>query len=237
MTQTTLRFPLGVSIESRIASTAKDSRLVNAYVETVDQEVQEVVKRPGTTSFALTPAIPSGTSYGLKAFNTKFYAGVGGRLYEYVSGGTSVDKGAISNGKLSFIETSETPYLFFHNGTAGWTLNGSTGTLATVSDLDFPPNQTPALPLAKGAVYLDDMVFVMTTSGRIYNSGIENPTSWDALDYISKTAEADGGVALAKHLNFIVAWGDFSGEFFYNAGNPTGSPLLPYYCLSLQAET
>lgn len=225
MTQQTLRLPFGVSLESRTASTAKDSRLVNAYVETVDQEVQEVVKRPGTTSFTLTPAIPSGTAYGLQSFNGKLYAGVGGKLYEVTSGGASTDKGAIATGQLSFNITSQTPYLFLHNGSAGWTLNGSTGTLATITDLDFPPNQTPALPLAVGSVYLDDMVFVMTTSGRIYNSAIEDPTTWGALDYISKIAEPDGGVALAKHLNFIVAWGTWSGEFFYNAGHATGSPL------------
>lgn len=220
----TLRLPLAMPIESRIASTAKDSRMVNAYQETLG-DVQYIIQRPGTSTLTLTPTIASNTGQNIFAFNGKIYGGINSVLYEITSGGATTNKGAIAAGTLSFIATSQTPYLFFHNGTAGWTLNGTTGTLASVTDLDFPPNQTPALTLAKGAVYLDDIVFVMTTTGRIYNSALENPTSWGALDYISKIGEPDGGVAIAKHLNFVVAWGSWSGEFFYNAGNPTGSPL------------
>lgn len=224
MTLQTLRVPLAMAIESRTASTTKDARLVNCYVETLE-DVQYVVKRPGTTTFTVTPSITNGAAYGVRAFNGKIYSAVAGRLYEITTAGASTDKGAIATGHISFSATSQTPYLFLHNSTTGWTLNGSTGTLAAVTDTDFPPAQTPALPLAHGAVYLDDMVFVLTTNGRIYNSAIENPTSWGALDYISKIAEPDGGVAIVKHLNFIVAWGAWSGEFFYNAGNATGSPL------------
>lgn len=219
-----LRMPLAMQLESRAASTAKDSRLVNAYVETLD-EVQYVVKRPGTTSMVLTPTIANGAGQGVISFNSKLYAGIGSKLYEITAAGATVDKGSIAAGHLSFSRTSQVPYLFIHNSTAGWTFNGSSGTLASITDLDFPPNQTPALPLAHGAVYLDDMVFVMTTGGRIYNSAIEDPTSWGALDYISKISEPDGGVAIVKHLNFIVAFGAWSGEFFYNAGHATGSPL------------
>lgn len=220
----TIRVPLSMHMESRTASTAKDARLVNCYTET-SEDIQYVIKRPGTSTLTLTPSIANATGQGIISFNGKLYTGIGSKLYEITSAGATADKGSIAAGTLSFSRTSQVPYLFLHNGTAGWTLNGSTGTLAAISDLDFPPNQTPALPLAHGAVYLDDMVFVMTTTGRIYNSAIEDPTSWGALDYISKIAEPDGGVAIVKHLNFIVAFGQWSGEFFYNAGLSPGSPL------------
>ena len=220
----TQRMPLAMSLESRTASTDKDSRLVNSYVETLE-DVQYVVKRPGTTSMTLSPTIANGTAQGLISFNGKLYAGIASKLYEITAAGATTDKGATAAGHLSFSRTSQVPYLFLHNSTAGWNLNGATGTLTAITDLDFPPLQTPALPLAHGAVYLDDMVFVMTTSGRIYNSALEDPTTWGALDYISKISEPDGGVALVKHLNFVVAFGSWSGEFFYNAGNSTGSPL------------
>lgn len=220
----TLRLPLAFSIESRTASIAKDARMVNAYIDTVD-DVPYVVKRPGTASLGFTPAIADATGYGMYPFNGKVFAGIGNHLYSVTSTGSTVDIGAIATGKLSFINTSQTPYLFLHNGTTGWTYNAATSTLAAVTDTNFPPAQTPALPLASGSAYLDDCVYVLTTNGRIYNSAIENPTSWGALDYISKTAEPDGGVSIAKHLNFVIAWGEWSAEFFYNAGNTTGSPL------------
>lgn len=63
-------------------------------------------------------------------------------------------------------------------------------------------------------------------SARIYGSASENPTSWSALNFISAASDPDSGVAIAKHLNYLVVFGQWSTEFFYNAGIPgTGSPL------------
>jgi len=217
------RLPLSMALESRSASTNKDARLVNAYIETLPDGTEEVVSRPGTVTFGATGAAAAAS--GLIGFNEKLYAVQAGNIYEMSSLGVPTLKGTTGTGQLSFSRTSQVPYLFMHNGSVGTVLNGSSGAVSAVSDTDFPPAQTPALPLASGAVYLDDMVFVMTTSGRIYNSAIEDPTTWGALDYISKISEPDGGVAIVKHLNFIVAFGDWSGEFFFNAGVATGSPL------------
>jgi hypothetical protein len=41
--------------------------------------------------------------------------------------------------------------------------------------------------------------------------------------------EPDGAVALSRLLNYIVAFGEYTTEFFFNAGNPApGSPLSAY---------
>ena len=39
--------------------------------------------------------------------------------------------------------------------------------------------------------------------------------------------EPDQGIALARHLNYIVAFNEWSTEFFFNAGNASGSVLDP----------
>ena len=83
----------------------------------------------------------------------------------------------------------------------------------------------PVGPFATGLVYLDGYIFVATTSGRIYNSGIENPTIWNALDYLSAEAEPDPIVGIVKHFNYIVVFGAWSTEFFNDASYGTGSPL------------
>ena len=63
-------------------------------------------------------------------------------------------------------------------------------------------------------------------SARIYGSASENPTSWSALNFISAASDPDSGIAITKHLNYLVVFGQWSTEFFYNAGTPgTGSPL------------
>ena len=80
----------------------------------------------------------------------------------------------------------------------------------------------------RGIVYLDGTYYVMTPSGAIQGSELEDPTDWSALNVIQSRMEPDAGVCLARQLNLIVAFSEYSTEFFYNAGNPTGSPLLPF---------
>src|SRR5574343_577149 len=95
----TLRLPLAVAVESRTNSTAKDSRMVNAFQETL-ADVQYVIKRPGTTAMTFTPTIANGTGQGITAFNGKLYAGINSVFYEITTGGATTNKGAIAAGTL-----------------------------------------------------------------------------------------------------------------------------------------
>jgi hypothetical protein len=119
----------------------------------------------------------------------------------------------------------------------------TTGTIGgpdtfTYSNITPPPNEIAtatanmnttinAGPWAPGIAYLDGYVYILQKEeSRIYGSAEEDPTSWNALNFISVKSDPDYGVALAKHLNYLVAFGQWSTEFFYNAGLPTpGSPL------------
>jgi hypothetical protein len=83
----------------------------------------------------------------------------------------------------------------------------------------FPTNPVP------GLVYLDGYVFVMDQQGQIWQSDQENPTSWGALNYTSASSEADKGMAIARHLNYIVAFKQWTADFFYDAGTSPGSTL------------
>ena len=87
-------------------------------------------------------------------------------------------------------------------------------------------NSFPTGPLTPGAVFLDSYLFVGTVSGRLYNSDLGNPKVWNALGYISSEAEPDNSTGIVKHLNYILDFGQWSTEFFYDAGNAfPGSPL------------
>lgn len=223
-----MRIPLAFNLESRTNSTSKDSRIVNAYVDTEGQ-TKRVIKRPGLATFTVSPALAVSSAQGMYAFRGtgKLYPVVSNTLYEVTTGGVSTNKGAVAAGLYSFVETSSVPYLFLHNASNAYYLNGTSGTFTAISDVNFPTNQTPAYTLVPGAVYLDDTVYVMTTTGRIYNSAVEDVSNgtWDALNFVEKTSEPDGGVAITKHLSYVLAFGQWSGEFFYDNANPTGSPL------------
>ena len=86
-------------------------------------------------------------------------------------------------------------------------------------------NSFPAGPFVSGAVFLDNYIFIGTTDNRIYNSNLGDPTTWEALSYLSFEQTADTLVGIVKHLNYLVAFGNNSTQFFYDAGTYPGSPL------------
>ena len=100
-----------------------------------------------------------------------------------------------------------------------YVITRSTLAVNAVTDVDYPATTVP------GVVTLDGYVFVMDADGTIYNSDLETPTAWNALNFINAEIESDNGVALTKHLNYVLALGARSYELFDNAANPTGSPL------------
>lgn len=94
-------------------------------------------------------------------------------------------------------------------------------TVTQITDVDYPGNTT------RGCAFLDGRFFVMTPAADIYQSALEDASSWGALDFIGSQIEPDSGVYLAKFQNYIVAFKNWSTEFFYDAANPTGSILAP----------
>lgn len=106
------------------------------------------------------------------------------------------------------------------NGTATLTWVGLTATVSTALNA-FPVN-----PVA-GIVYLDGYVFVMDSQAQVWQSGQEDPTSWNPLDYLTVKGEPDKGVGIVKHLNYLVAFKEWTTEFLYDNANSVGSVLAP----------
>lgn len=145
-----------------------------------------------------------------------------------VEAGYGVSVGNISSGRdrVYFVELSNDLVILDPENNEGWVININTPTTITqITDADFPPNQTPARQLVGGGAFLDGFLFAMDTEGVIWNSNLGDPLSWTALDFITAERENDEGVFLTKHHDQLIAIGSKSIEFFFNAGNPTGSPL------------
>ena len=304
---TIARLSFAQQIESRVASTAKDSRSVNCYFESRGQNDVDNVKRPGLT---LKKLLAAGTAQGMYRFNDCLIVVISNTVYKVTSALVVSNIGSISGAvnNVYFAESSAGAYLFLHNRTYGYTIDsgmaavtivdstalttpaisiggtgylpgdtitfaapGGGGTTATgtlvidsgvitgitmtnngsgyaVGDLPFDTtsgitittatgsnfvascvlNGFPAgaMALAPGAVFIDGYTVVATTAGQVFNSAIENPTSWNPLDYITAEADPDKIEGIIKHLNYIVVFGQWGTEFFYDAANPTGSPFL-----------
>lgn len=94
-----------------------------------------------------------------------------------------------------------------------------TGTLTLVSDVDLPAS------IARGAVWLNNKLYICTPGGRIYNSDSGDVTSWDALNFISVERKKGNLQTIEFHHDHIAAFTDKTIEFFYDNANATGSPL------------
>ncbi len=127
--------------------------------------------------------------------------------------------------------------LVFKTTLHAWVYDGDANTLTQVTDADYPALTVP------GIAYLDGTYYVMTPAGEIYGSEIEQPLVWTALNFLTAETEPDTGVAIRKYLNYVVAFKQWSTEFFYDAvGAAPGSPLLaaenyftPVGCASAQS--
>ncbi len=78
----------------------------------------------------------------------------------------------------------------------------------------------------RGCAVLNGIVYIQAESGEIYNSAVENISSWSALDFISSESLPDKPVYIDSINNSIVSFNTNSIEFFNDNANPTGSPLV-----------
>jgi hypothetical protein len=69
------------------------------------------------------------------------------------------------------------------------------------------------------------MMLPAASSADIYNSDVDNIYGWGSSNFISAEMWPDNVVALGRQNNQLVAFGEKSTEFFYDAANASGSPL------------
>lgn len=216
-------------------SSQRDLQIVNLFYDRISQENKtketRLKKRPGlsTSSYSLTKAASSdvlrGSYYDVD--QNAFYWAVGDKLYAVKPDvGTTVRTVATLNtssghvGFCSFLKADDTRYVLISDGTDLWVDDFVGVSCARVTDVDMP---TPHQPYP---VYLNGYVFLLeANSGNIWNSDNDDPTAWTASSYIQAEISSDYGLRLLKAKNYLVCLGYNSAEYFWDAGNETGSPL------------
>jgi hypothetical protein len=241
------RWPLVTQPENRDGTVNKDARLVNCYAEK-HEDGYAIEKRFGVqTTTVYTPTmLPTGTGRGVyrweqSATTAQLIIVVGANFYTASILGLPTPHVTLSalypivfGGTMIFCPIpSSPPLLMFGSGNVGYYLDAAGG-LHQITDPNYPSATVP------GIVYLDGTIYVMSPNGDINNTlNEDDPTVWDPLGVIVAQSDGDFAVALAKQLVYVVALKQWSTQFFYDAGNPTGSPLAPvpgalltYGCLS-----
>lgn len=118
-----------------------------------------------------------------------------------------------------YIDSTSTKKCILVDGVEGYVFTGS-GAGTKIVDADFP---NPHVPFP---VFIDGYLFLAKKgTGDIYNSDLNNPASWTPGNFISSELYPDDIQALVKVDNYLLAIGTQGSEYFFDAGNPTGTPL------------
>lgn len=186
-----------------------------------DGKIRTFLLSRGGLSKHSTPAGATAKGRGIYYWNSKVYSVFGNAIYsDTTSLGVTLDA---TSGYVGWaeIDNGGVQYLVMCDGTKAYRISTSdvVTTISTSTDADFP---SPHIPTP---VFLDGYLFLAKTNGDIYNSDLDDVTSWNATNYITAEQEGDNLVGLKKLNNYLIALGTRSVEFFYNNANISGSPL------------
>lgn len=231
-TYQTKPFPLFQALDKRSNSTAYDADYLNCFFE-VQQNKQlkdgtaHITKRAGTTTFGDT--LPSANVRGVYYWEdqTKIYVAVDNDIVIlHASTGATIttlsNVFSTSSGKVGFTEfyyDDTSVKVVVTDGTTLATID-SANTFAASADGDLPAPHIPT------PIFLDGYLFLAEAdSADIYNSDLNDPLAWTPGNFLSAEMFPDVIVDIAKLNNYLIALGSASIEYFWDAGNASGSPL------------
>lgn len=221
----TVRIPLVGNHTNRAAAATKDQIFYNVVIDGLKNsmlgekaENRIFINKRGAFVADTTVIGGGGAGRGIYYWDRsgKKYSVIANKLY---SNTTELQTLNTSTGTCWFTEaTGSSDVLILGDGTDLYTISTS-DVVTDIVDADLP--STPITPVS-----LDGYVFVVKSgTDEIYNSNVDAPTAWTSGDFLSAEMYPDNLVAIAKHVNYIVAFGLFSIEMFHDAENASGSPL------------
>jgi hypothetical protein len=244
----TLRIPLVGSLTNRNPNAAiadtKDQRFVNGFPQmelnpVTGKQTAWLNKRQGCTASAEMEAGATG-SYGAVVWTANSQA-IAPAVFSFVrtgststvfynTAGTAIGTNVPNTNSCLSIEETDI------SGTGTLTAMLTDATASTVELWTFAeggawaqvtsaPIATTSSPITPAHCHMDGYAFVMREDGRLYHSDVNTVASWTAANFITANSYADNAVGCARYRNLVVGFGDYSLEFFYNAGNATGSVL------------
>jgi hypothetical protein len=216
------------SLASNSVAITQDAGMINLLpIKLGDQEV--AITRPSITTVNDSFTV-SGVARGFfvweistTAFYTYMVVGTS-VLFWNGSGWTTVN--TLTNNVTTpvrfaeFIDGSNTKKLILVDGYEGYVFTTAGGAGTKITDVNFPSPHVPYPVFLDGYIYL-----AKSATGDIYNSNLNDPTTWTAGNFISAEMYPDNIQALVRVNNYILAIGTTSSEYFYDAGNSPGTPL------------
>jgi hypothetical protein len=208
------------------SSTFSVDTAVNVYKET-----RQVEGSPKTTTLYGTPGlklfaqVATNRCRGWFTQDQRTWTVIGAVLYEvhvHVAGPLTTP--------ICAIPDDGQPVSFTSNGLAGNQLGVAGGGVITVLNLVTNVATTAVLPFT-GPVqlaFLDGYTLVNQANAPIFwFSALEDMTSWDAVDFVTRSGTSDNLVGIAVSRDRIWTFGSATTTLFYDSGD-TDTPFLPY---------
>lgn len=176
----------------------------------------------GTPGLIRQTTVSGADSRGAYAINGRSWRVVGATLYERLS--------ETNHSAIATIPVDGLPVFFTSNGEGGDQLVVSGGGVLTVVDLVTGDVTVPTLPFVGPVTvaFLDGYVLCnQLNSPIVWYSALEDATSWDALDFFTRSWTADNVIAIGVSQDRVRCWGSQTTTEFYNSGD-TDTPFLPY---------
>jgi len=210
-------------LSNRETSIAMDAHLINGIVEKGNPHDEVWIrKRPG---YILSSTLPAGQASGITYTYWGLLSVFGNNVYVVSTNLGSLGAPAIGMvaGRNSSTGTDGNTILI-NTSAAAWVVDYS-----TLSHTNTLTNVTSGASFAgttliNGSAYLDGTYYLASAVG-IYASDLNDPTSWPALNVLKNQSEGDDFVYMAQQLVYIIMLKQFSIDVYYDAANPTGSPL------------
>jgi hypothetical protein len=215
----------------------RDVQIFNMYWDRVSNENQErwyaLKKRPGIEALSYNLQKVTSTDYVNGFFYDRdsnyIYWAIKGKVYNMNLGtgtitliGTMTNTTSLYVGFCSFLKASTgVRYVIYTDGLECWYTVAGSGTSTEITDAQLPVPHQPF------PVFLDNYLFLAKSStGEIWNSDFDAFDAWTAGNYVTTEINPDYVARIEKVKNYLVAFGTEGIEFFYDAANEAGSPLL-----------
>jgi hypothetical protein len=214
-----MRLPFAIQSYAHRSLPVSAQRMINCFVEPQPQDAKSrlpILLSPGLREFA---SLVGNAVRGVDVMGADLFAVVEQTVYRVTATGTATTLGSISSGgPVSMASNGELLCIVVPETAQGFVVNRATGAVTLITDPNFPG--------ATSVAVIDGyFVFSRPNSTEFFLSAINDPLSFNALDFASAEGSPDNIVTVCRAGRDLWLFGDRTVEIWSNTG-ATDFPFL-----------
>lgn len=214
-----MRLPFAIASYQHRALPVSAQRLINLFPETQPQTAKAPAPLLPTPGLRLLTDLGVGPVRGVHVMGADLFAVAGGSVFRITPALAVTNLGAIpGSGPVSLDSNGEDMAVVVPATGAGFVVSRTAGTVTAITDPDYQP--------ASAVCVIDGYyVFAKQNSSEFFLSAINNPLSFNALDFADAEGAPDNLVAPVRVGRDLWLFGERTTEIWSNTG-ATDFPFL-----------